>query len=276
MVHFIKKDFIAVDKNDSISHLIGQMKLRGVKSAVIFDKGKFIGVADVRLLIKTKINPVKTKVATVVRTVPTLHGKEDLRELISIMIKADMNMLPVVKDKRVEGVVIAKDLLVEVRKKKVARKKITECCTLSPITLHENDGVGKAIEILKTKGISRIPIVDDKGDLLNISSISDFIYEFILTQQDKTESRGRGSPVQMGNRTIRAFRQKIDMNKYPIKNLSSSIIVTASPDETIGKIIDKMERFSISSIVIVEYKKPIGIVTIRDILKFFLKIHSNI
>jgi len=271
MVNFIKKDFIAVDKNDSISHLIGKMKLRGVKSAVIFDRGKFIGVADVRLLVKTKINPVKTKVATVVRTVPTLTGEEDLKELISIIVKADTNMLPVVKDKRVIGVVIAKDLLVEVGKTKIVKKNIVDCCTLNPITLHENDGVGKAIEILKTKGISRIPIVDDNGDLLNISAISDFIYEFILTQQDKTESRGRGSPVQTGNRTIRAFRQKIDMNKYPIKNLSSSIMVTSVPEETVGRIIDKMERFNISSIVIVEDKKPIGIVTTRDILKFFLK-----
>jgi CBS domain-containing protein len=44
-------------------------------------------------------------------------------------------------------------------------------------------------------------------------------------------------------------------------------VKTARPDSTVKEVVDKMNRFSIGSIIIVQERRPIGIITERDILQ---------
>ncbi|MBW2995920.1 CBS domain-containing protein [Candidatus Woesearchaeota archaeon] len=269
--HLIKKGYVAVDKKDSVSKLIGQLDLHNAKAALVFDKKKFLGVADTHLLVRTKLDPTEMKIAKIVKPVPPLTGKESIEETVRLMFTAETRILPVIQNSMVIGIVASKDLIQELNKTKFANDKITKIMSLTPITVHENERIGKAIYIMKEKNISRIPIVDEKGEIINIACLKDFLDKFILRQQSKTDRRGRGTLTQFGPRTIRAFKDKTHYDAYSVNNIATSVMITASPDDTLSRVLDKMERFDISSIVVVEGKKPVGIVTTRDLLRLFLK-----
>ncbi len=264
----IKKRYISVDISDSISTLIGKLKQNNAKTALVFDKNNFKGIADTHQLIRTKIDPNEAKVKKIIKHIPSLSGEEDIKETVRLMYTGETRILPVIKEEQVIGIVHSKDIIQELAKTKHSKKKVKEIMTLEPVTIKQDSSIGEAISIMKEKHISRIPIVDEQGNLVNIAALTDFMYKFTLEQQSRTERKGRESPAK---RTKSFKAQKTDLNKFPVKNIATPILVTASPDDTLERIIGKMERFDISSIVVKEDRKAVGIITTRDLLRLFLE-----
>jgi CBS domain-containing protein len=52
-----------------------------------------------------------------------------------------------------------------------------------------------------------------------------------------------------------------------VKEIMRPDVKTARPDSAVSEVVEKMNRFDIGSIVIVQEKRPIGIITERDILR---------
>jgi CBS domain-containing protein len=52
-----------------------------------------------------------------------------------------------------------------------------------------------------------------------------------------------------------------------VKEIMRSDVKTARPDSAVSHVVEKMNRFDIGSIVIVQEKRPIGIITERDVLR---------
>jgi len=52
-----------------------------------------------------------------------------------------------------------------------------------------------------------------------------------------------------------------------VKEIMHSDVKTARPDSAVSDVVEKMNRFDIGSIVIVQEKRPIGIITERDVLR---------
>ena len=265
----ISTDYVKVDQNDTISHLIGALRRNKEKSAVVLDKGKYIGVVNKRLLIKTKLDPAKMKVKKVIEKVPVLKGDESVQKTARLMYAADSQILPVVNKGVIEGVVKSIDLIDLIRKdKKLSNLKAKDIMgTKKLMTIKEEDRLGKAIEIMKESKINRIPVVDEKGNLSKIASMADIMFNYLLQQQSKSETRGIGRD---STRT-RAYRERIEIDSYPIKNIASTTIVDIKPESHVSEVIDLMKEFNISSVVLVEGRKPVGVVAKRDILKLLIK-----
>jgi CBS domain-containing protein len=52
-----------------------------------------------------------------------------------------------------------------------------------------------------------------------------------------------------------------------VREIMRMDVKTARPDSTVKEIVEKMNRFNIGSIIIVQERRPIGIITERDILQ---------
>ena len=265
----ISKDYVKVDQNDTISHLIGALKRKKEKSAVVLYGDKYVGVINKRLLIKTKLDPSKMKVKRVIEKVPVLKGDESVQKTARLMYTADSHILPIINKGVVEGVVKSIDLIDLIKKdKKLSNIKAKDVMgTKKLMTIKENDRLGKAIEIMKEAKINRIPVVDEKGDLSKIASMADIMFNYLLQQQSKSETRGIGR-----NKTkTRAYRARIEIDAFPIKNIASTTIIDVKPEAPVSRIIDLMKTNNISSIVLTKDNKPVGIVAKRDLLKLLIK-----
>ncbi len=52
-----------------------------------------------------------------------------------------------------------------------------------------------------------------------------------------------------------------------VKEIMRSDVKTARPDDSVKGVVEKMNRFDIGSIVVVQERRPVGIITERDILQ---------
>jgi len=76
--------------------------------------------------------------------------------------------------------------------------------------------------------------------------------------------------------TILLYFRKLQLFRGVLRNMSSSVLVrdlmsrnmkTVRPDSKLREVIEKMVKFHIGSIIVVQGDKPIGIITERDSLK---------
>jgi len=52
-----------------------------------------------------------------------------------------------------------------------------------------------------------------------------------------------------------------------VKEIMRSDVKTARPDSSVREVVEKMNRFGIGSIIVVQERRPVGIITERDILQ---------
>ncbi len=270
----MSKDYVKADVHDTVSSVFGKLKRSKHSTALIFDGKKYKGVFSKHRLVKTKLDPAELKTGKMVKHVPVFKGDEDLKETARLIYTSNMPVLPVIENDKLIGVVKAIDV-VDNLDLKAKRKKMKDVATHEPLVVHENDETATAIRIMFYNTIDRLPIVDKQGNLLNIVTLHDILTHFLLMQQSKTEARGRGGLTQKGPRTIRAYKKRPDIRALPVGNFATPVIITASMDDNVRTIIKDMRKFDISSVVIAKGKKPVGIVTIRDLLSLFLKEYVN-
>jgi CBS domain-containing protein len=76
--------------------------------------------------------------------------------------------------------------------------------------------------------------------------------------------------------TILLYFRKLQLFRGVLKNMSSSVLIrdlmsrnmkTVRPDSKLREVIEKMVKFHIGSIIVVQGDKPIGIITERDALR---------
>ena len=267
----MQKRYVSVDKKDSIAKFMGHVYKNykeTYREAVVLNKGTYYGMTSKRHLAKTKIDPQTMKVEKITDRVPKLSGNEDIVEVARLMYTSDRQILPVLENGHVIGVVRAIDIVEQITNMKDLRNlEVGEIATSHPITIEENDRIGKAVEMMREHGFSRLPVVDSNGKLLNIISLRDVIHHFLFMNLSKSE---RGARHRRTN--SKQFDPKeFDARALPIKNLATPIVITVVEETKIKKVIERMREFNISSIIVERFKEPIGIITIRDLLRLLLR-----
>ncbi len=266
----IDGNYAKIDKSAHVSEMIGLLEKTRQKAALVFDGKRYIGLSHKNLLMKARLDLSKLKVGKIIAHVPILNGEEELRETARLMYTSDSPLLPVIKNSVLLGIVKAIDVANQIKNMPEQRKKkAKEVMTAGLILAKENDRVGKAIEMMKQMHINRIPIVDEKGNLVSISSFTDILRHYLMRQQSKSEHTYR-SPS-MHRAEGKGFdAERTDITGFPIKNLASLVTITANEDDYISEVIELMDKHEITSIVIVRDRKPVGIITVRDLVKLII------
>jgi len=112
-----------------------------------------------------------------------------------------------------------------------------------PIVVRENITISEASKIMDSNNIGSLPIVDDNGKLIGI-----------VTERDIVRAISRGV--------------KLDT---PVKHVMSTKLIVADRDENIVSIAIKMIENNIRHIPVVDNEnKLVGIISIRDVLRYAL------
>jgi len=98
----------------------------------------------------------------------------------TIMQQRDTGILPVIQDPftpRLVGVVTDRDLCLHVVAggRDPARIWISECMTEDPICCIVEDDIRHALELMKQHQVRRLPVVNEKHEIVGILSLSDLV-----------------------------------------------------------------------------------------------------
>jgi len=256
------KDYISVDKNETLSKLLGKLLKRKQKDAIIVDGDKYVGVVEKRCMLNSRLQVNEIKMRHFIKNAHVVGKEEDLRKVCEEMVASDSNILPVVNENRkVEGVVFARDVISSLQSHaKGYKAKDIERTKL--ITLEPDTPVGKAINMLVHSNINHVPVTDSQGKLAGIIGTLDLLEKFFLFPMKRQHTK------HMQGKMNSPEKQK-SLMKLPISNEMTKSVEIVEEEEPLTKAVDIMIRKNLSDVVITRNGMPTGIITIKDVLRLF-------
>ena len=275
----MSKNFVSIDIKETISQMLGKMKSNRVHSAIVFEKGKYKGVVTRRFLLTSRIHTEEMKISNITKKrsksktpfyVPTLELDTELKEICRLMAASDTHTLPVLQKDKVVGVVSSHDVISHIAD---AYKKIAceELASREIVTATPNEQLMKIIQKMSRNDIDHLPLVDEQGRLMGMIAMADLIDnpEFWDVRAQKIS---RAASHQQGKKTGYGSGEKESMLNLPARNcMSYKKMCSTAPETKIPAAINMMIENEVCNIILIRYDKPVGILTIKDLLVDYAK-----
>ena len=110
--------------------------------------------------------------------VKTASREMSLKDVAILMRDGDMGALPVVEDGKLVGILTDRDIVVRaVAEGKDVSTEIGEVMTNDVYSVKENDFVFEAIRLMGDKQVRRVPIINERSELVGIIAMADVALE---------------------------------------------------------------------------------------------------
>ncbi len=115
------------------------------------------------------------------REVVIINKDKTVLEAAELMREYHVGSIVVIKESEAGripvGMLTDRDIVVEIIAKNVDIGKllVRDVMSTDPVIVRESDGISETLKLMRSRGIRRIPVVDDKGVLSGILSTDDFL-----------------------------------------------------------------------------------------------------
>jgi len=260
----MRTNFLCVSVDDRVSAVLGKLSAGKHHSAVVVDsRDRYVGLFDKDGCVRSRGDMLEMKVRGVVRKTSKLEESTDINRVAQLLRAADTHILPVLdKYKRVAGIVGARDVLIALSDK-LRGMRVQDVATGFPVLLSEGDNIGKAIDTLKRKKVSRIPVVGADRKLVGIVTRFDLALGYTgrpVVRHGGAKGGWRSSPSIPKTAPPRS-------GSMLVGNIMNRQVQTVAPNTMLQAAVRKMADSNISDLVVVEDGFPVGMLTTKDVLK---------
>jgi CBS domain-containing protein len=247
------KGFSQVHEKDTFTQCFSLFKKKKPPVLAVFDgKENYKGVITRRWITRSRFDSSNTKVKGLMRVAPKVTEETSLSEAARLMIESSIRQLPVFSGENLLGFVTDEDIIHGAVVEKWGSKKTKEIMTAKPFVLEEDESVGAALSLFREHNISHAPVVKN-GKLVGLLSIHDVIENVFQPKERQTYGEIVG--------------EKVPVLSIPVKGIMSRPAITVLPTNRLRYAVEKMHRFDISSLAVVQRKRPVGILTKLDFLE---------
>ena len=245
--------FASVSQDDTLSVCLSLFKEETAPVLVVLNsKGKYAGVIAHRWIVRSRYDPATTKVESLMRSAPTVSLQDSLSKVAKLMITSGINQLPLFSGEKLSGIVTDEAVIQRAVIGKWGSTKVEEVMTKKPLLVEEDESVGAVLSLFREHGISHAPVVRD-GSLVGMVSIQNIIASIFQPKQRQTVGDTAG--------------EKAPVLSIPAKGIMTKPVITVLPETTLKDAAEKMQKFNISSLVVVRKGRAAGILTKRDLLE---------
>lgn len=261
----MRGNYLSVSVDDNVAEVVGKLEKGKHHSAVVVDsRDRYVGLFDKEGCVRSRGDVTQMKVRNLLRKTSVLEESSDLERVARLLFTNDVHILPVLdKYKRVAGIVGARDVLLSLVDT-LRNLKVGEVASRYPVVLQETDSISRAVEIVRRKRVSRVPVVDEDRKLVGVVTLYDLLVCFSVRP-----SKGRGGFV--GKRKVMGGRQKSDSSTAKVGNVMQKRVETCEAGAPVQQAVRKMAQANISDLVVVEGGVPVAMLTTKDILKVLAK-----
>ncbi|MGC8571802.1 MAG: CBS domain-containing protein [Candidatus Micrarchaeia archaeon] len=222
--------------------------------AIIVKKdNKYVGVVDSRALYKhiqdsLKIDKKESLENLLIR-VPKITDATTIEDVAYYFYKARVKALPYIKNDKIRGILKRSTLLkILLSLKKFNELKVENTMTSPIITIEKDANILQAIKLMKTNRINRLIVVDNRGNIEGILTSYSLIKQFIKPEERLPE-----------------FKTKVfNLSNFKVKDFIEPNLITVNISTNLDEAVRKLIENDISSIVVVDKNKPVGILTELD------------
>ncbi len=258
---FIKNDVLKLNTQETLPSALSKLSTSHDAGFVFSDNNEFMGVINPYYCLIKSSYPSNAKVEHCLYHPPHVHASDSITRIARYFIDTKIHYLPVFDNQeKFLGIVSARHIISLFKDYSVFKVKIQEVLQMKNkalITIFEDDPINHAINIFKKEKISKLVVV---GKSLKLKGILSY-YDLISYLSRPKDSQHRGE--REGN--------KVSFFHLKVKNFQKNYVLTLTPDNLVSDAMDLIIEKKIGSVVIVnEERYPIGIITTKDLLRFFI------
>lgn len=242
-----------VDAKDNVSKAIAQMKKSGLGILVFKEKKlieNYVGMIDERQLRDyRKSDPAKITAKKFAIKTPTLDVDDDVIEICKKFFAGRFKTLPVFDKRKLAGVMDRWGILNLVDQKGLLKRQKVESYMTSPIiSIDANAPASVANSYMREANVRRLAVIES-GHLVGVVSVFDLL------------------PTRVSNTGNVPRMKKEECRNIPVKSLMKNNVETISIRESLSNAVKKMLKTKRAALIVVEKKRPVGIITAKDILE---------
>jgi CBS domain-containing protein len=149
--------------------------------------------------------------------------------------------------------------------------KVKEIMKKKVIYFSPSDSIFKVAKIFSQKNISGAPVVEN-GKVVGVISETDII-KFIRMKFPSSIATPQLSLLILNFlKNTFGFREEVKkVSKLRVKDLMSKKVVSISPKASILEAAEKMEKFDVQRLPVIEKGKLVGIISRADLVKTLIK-----
>ncbi len=224
------------------------------KAIVITDDGEYAGIVTERQILQSHVED-NTKASAFMRSAPGIDREEDIREVARMLVEGGTMVAPVFSDEDLWGIVTA-DAILESVLENLDAITVEQIYTDEVLSVNADTTVGRAINLLREHGISRLPVLADDGQLDGIVTTHD-LRDVIIRDMDKATVGDRGGDLE----------RILDIPVYDVMN---SPVETADREEPVSDAVGRMLHNDYNGLMVTadENDRHVsGVVTKTDVLR---------
>lgn len=247
------KEYATINEDDVLSKCFELFKKEGRPVlAVLDDKGKYVGVIARRWIIRARLDPITTKVKSLMRAAPKVEPDVSLSKTAKMMIQSGVRQLPVFEKEKLIGFVTDEAIIHGAVTQDWGNAAIEQIMTKAPYTIEASRSVGAVLSLFREHNISHAPVIEN-GKLVGIVSTQDIIEHVFQPKERQT----------LGD----IVGEKVQVLSIPAKGIMVSPVVTATPETTLKDAEKKMHSFNVHCLAVMAKERLVGIVTKLDFLE---------
>ena len=256
-----ENDIIKVSPDDHLSHVLSKLSTSHDAAFVFNEDDKYLGIVSPYFTIIKSSLPGNTKVIHCLTHTAKVYLHHPLSKVCELFIQSKIHYLPVFdKSEKFLGIISARRILSYFKDQPIFKVKVEDIIKKrwqGLITVFDDDTIGRSIQLFRTKKISKLIVIGQDKKLKGVLSYYDLIKLMISPKYANHRGEGGGD--------------KINFHNYRVKNFSKNYVLTLSRDKHLIEVINLILTKKIGSVIIVDGERhPLGIITTRDILRFYI------
>jgi CBS domain-containing protein len=238
------------DPRVSVAKVIGFMRERKLTEAFVEEEER-TGIITLRDLLGVE-SITSTKASSVMSYVPRLNPNNNVGDAATLMFEYRIRSLPIYNKRKFLGKIDAQALIDKVIDSQDSIK-VNRLMTANPITIEEQDDIGKARRIMIRRRIDQLPATR-AGKLAGVVSSDSIVYNMLpLANRD---SKG----------DLHSSRSKALVEDYDYPDFAQNDV-----RDSLRKVFQNMKKAERTYSVITSFDEIQGIITHRD----FMRILTN-
>ena len=235
------------NSNENISKILGTL-IKINNYSVYFKNGNKITAINLRDILSAR-EVHSQKLNSIAKSTPTIEEDSNIRRAAGLMSLYRLRSLPVIEDGEIIGQITTKSIVKSMEHTDI-KIRSTKIMTANPISIHENDLVLTAKNLMIRHRIDHVPIVEDR--LKGI--ITSFDIAKILLTADNNDNVYRG------------LTEHTRPLEFPAKGIADKNTTTSSVDDSIAKVIQLLNSNNSTYSIVALGNEIQGIITHRDII----------
>lgn len=246
-------EYVEVDPSERASKIRSIFERDRPRGVLVTEDEEVRGVIGQQQLIRSHLEDT-TQAHALMRSAPTLTTDTDVREVARLLVEGDVKVAPVEDDSGVVGIVSI-DAILQAVLPNLAAIDVEDIYTTAVTTIDDGAHLGRAINLFREGGISRLPVTDaEEGTLVGILTTVD-ILDFVTRREHRQGRRDRRGDLDR-------------MLDLPVYDLMSAPVEQVSGEATVEEAVRQMFDAGFSGLVVTDGADRVaGIITKTDVLR---------